>query len=66
MTNPTRSLATAVLDANGIIGLSKGGCLSSVRHLFGLVVVPTAVVLEVTDSASIEEILRDPIPGIIL
>jgi predicted nucleic acid-binding protein len=47
---------TAVLDANGIIGLAKAGCLGLTPDLFSRVVVPTAVIQKVTDPISAREL----------
>jgi hypothetical protein len=40
------------MDANGIIGLAKSGCLSLVPRVFTQVFVPPLVVAEVTDPVS--------------
>jgi predicted nucleic acid-binding protein len=50
---PGVPLAPAVLDANGIIGLAKAGCLALLPHLFREVCVAPQVVLEVTDPTSL-------------
>ncbi|MGH9843992.1 MAG: hypothetical protein ACREEM_35095, partial [Blastocatellia bacterium] len=44
--------ATAILDANGIIGLAKADCFPLLQHLFTEVIVPPAVVAEITDQLS--------------
>lgn len=49
---------TAILDANGIIGLAKGDCLSLVPRLFGRALVPERVVAEVTDPISQRHLMR--------
>jgi predicted nucleic acid-binding protein len=43
---------TGILDANGVIGLAKSGCFALIPRLFDLVLVPSAVVQEVTDLIS--------------
>jgi predicted nucleic acid-binding protein len=45
-----------VLDANGIIGLAKGGCFSLIPHLFSALYVPSLVVPEITDQVSQAEL----------
>ena len=49
MTAPT---VTAILDANGIIGLAKADCFLLMPHLFTAVYVPSLVIAEVTDPIS--------------
>lgn len=46
----------AILDANGIIGLAKSGCFPLLPRLFQRVLVPRAVVAEVTDALSKTEL----------
>jgi len=41
--------STAILDANGVIGLAKAECSSYLPHLFTAICVPSLVVAEVTD-----------------
>jgi rRNA-processing protein FCF1 len=53
---PSLPFGIGVLDANGIIGLAKSGCFSSLPHLFDALFVPTAVVREVTDPISRPEL----------
>ena len=43
-----------ILDANGIIGLAKGGCFSLVQNVFAEVFVPSLVTPEITDPISKE------------
>lgn len=47
---------TGILDANGIIGLAKGGCFSLVPHVFAEVFIPLLVVQEITDPLSKAEL----------
>lgn len=49
-------LLTAVLDANGIIGLAKADCLHLIPAVLPQVVVPAGVVREVTDALSSREL----------
>jgi len=49
-------LPTAILDANGVIGLAKAGCLPLVQHIFSPAFVPSLVVAEVTDTLSQAEL----------
>ena len=52
----------AVLDANGIIGLAKAGCLALTPDLFSPVYVPPSVVKEIADpqsAAQLNEALAD-------
>jgi predicted nucleic acid-binding protein len=51
MTASSATLA-GILDANGVIGLSKCGCLSLVPHLFRAVFIPSLVAAAITDPIS--------------
>jgi predicted nucleic acid-binding protein len=46
----------AVLDSNGIIGLAKADCFQLLQHLFPEICVPRAVVAEITDQLSQNEL----------
>ncbi|MBO0722795.1 MAG: hypothetical protein J2P41_18365 [Blastocatellia bacterium] len=52
MTNRT----VAVLDSNGIIGLAKANCFQLLQNLFSDICVPSAVVAEITDQLSQNEL----------
>ena len=50
------AIESAILDANGIIGLAKRGCLALLPRLFSSAFVPVLVIDEITDAVSADEL----------
>ena len=49
-------MTCGVLDANGVIGLAKAGCLQQAATLFQPAYIPATVALEITDATSKPEL----------